>query len=507
MLLHFGGMSDPLLIPSAFNYVTLEILKILDEYQYPTLISTKSDIVSNEEFAKIILGKKHFALQISFSTFDDDIALLIEPKSPSPSQRLTGVRSAINAGNWVACRLQPFFPSLKIDSVMNLIVSSGFKHVTIEHFKLPFDGTINLKLLEKAFDVKFSYYFPKEKRIKNGREFEMPFDIRIANIRKFLDVAKKLNIFIGIGDNGFQHLSTSQCCCGIDTLPGFENWHKYNVTELVKRAIRKNGRIMYELIANEWVPESNISWVINSKTRLKSSFDSVKNHLKVQWKNNKIPLKNIDKKIKEVNFLIDHIDNRIHYTETRITRTVTFSVTLIAIGMGFFTAAIKLNGCSLYLGLIATGSLILTGLITALIHIFQVNPNYPFKSLPKDWKWFYPRIVDEKYKPKAFVLEKKKAYFEKRLLHVDGLSKYAKNIINETTHERLKVDIQQLYLLHVNEKYKNYFLTTLRKVLNVGLAIVLISLLVLLLNISVEKIKSQIKEPSKPQQEAIINEQ
>jgi hypothetical protein len=222
---------------------------------------------------------------------------------------------------------------------------------------------------------------------------------------------------------------------------------------------------------------------------------------------NRIPRNSIEKKIKEVNSLIDHVDNRIHYTETRITRTVTFSVTLIAIGMAFFAAIIKLDGSSLYLGLITSGSMILTGLAAALIHIFQVNPIYPFRALPNDWKWFYPRIVDDKYKPKTFVYEKKKAYFKKRLLHIDGLNRYAQNIIGETPKERLKVDIQQLYLLHVNEKYKNYFLTTLRKVLNVGLTIVLISLIALLLNISVKKIGTPKEDASKSKKAAIVIQQ
>jgi DNA repair photolyase len=287
MPLHFGGMSDPLLIPESFNYVTLEILKILDEYRYPTLISTKSDIISNEEFAKIILGKKHFALQISFSTFDDNIASAIEPKTPLPSRRLAGVKAAINHSNWVSCRLQPYFPSLNIDSVVNLISAAGFKHLTIEHFKLPFDSKINLKSLDRAFDIKLSDFFPKGKRIKRGREFEMPFEIRTANIRAFIDSAKKYNILLGIGDNGFQHLSTSHCCCGIDSLPEFGNWYKYNVTEVVRRAISDNERIKYELIADEWTPNSNIAWVINSKTRLKDTYNSVKNHLMMQWTNNK----------------------------------------------------------------------------------------------------------------------------------------------------------------------------------------------------------------------------
>lgn len=198
----------------------------------------------------------------------------------------------------------------------------------------------------------------------------------------------------------------------------------------------------------------------------------------------------LDEKLKEVNFLIEHINQRINYTESRITRTVTFSVTLIAIGMAFFAVTTKLHGLSFYLGLITTGLFILTGGITSIIHTFQVNPKYPFRALGNDWKWFYPNIVDEKYKPSTIVMEGESKYLEKRLLHLEGLKKYAQKIMNENKIDRLKVDIQQLYLLHVNEKYKNCFLTSLRRVLTWGLLLTAIALIILFVTIAVEQAKS-----------------
>jgi len=118
----------------------------------------------------------------------------------------------------------------------------------------------------------------------------------------------------------------------------------------------------------------------------------------------------------------------------------------------------------------------------------QVNPKYPFRALLNDWKWFYPKIVDEKYRPTPYVIETENKYWEKRLLHVDGLTKYAEKILNENQNERLKIDIQQLYLLHVNEKYKNAFLSILRRILFLGLLLISISILFLFTVIVLDKI-------------------
>ena len=286
MPLHFGGMSDPLLIPNSYQYITLDILRALDKYKYPTLISTKANLIDNAGFADIILGKPHFALQVSFSTFNDNTANIVEPNAPCPSERLKGVNEAIRNGNWVACRLQPYFPGQDIDSLVSHISTTGFKHITIEHFKLPFDGNININILNEFFNIDLSSLFLKDKRITRGREFEMPYEIRLEEIRSFIKAGRRHKISIGIGDNGFQHFSSSGCCCGIDSLPGFENWFKHNVMVAVQ-SVKADNIIKYESIANEWAPQLNISRMINSKTRLKNSLNTVRNQVKMHWDCNK----------------------------------------------------------------------------------------------------------------------------------------------------------------------------------------------------------------------------
>jgi hypothetical protein len=158
--------------------------------------------------------------------------------------------------------------------------------------------------------------------------------------------------------------------------------------------------------------------------------------------------------------------------------------------MAFFAVTINLHGVSFCLGLVTTALFIITGGVTSIVHSLQVNPKYPFRVLGNDWKWFYPNIVDERYKPTRIVKETEKEYLQKRLLHVEGLKEYARKIVNQDKVERLKVDIQQLYLLHVNEKYKNHFLTSLRRILTWGLLITSIVLISLLIAIAAEQIKS-----------------
>ena len=197
----------------------------------------------------------------------------------------------------------------------------------------------------------------------------------------------------------------------------------------------------------------------------------------------------IEKKIEEVNSLIEQVNQRIFYTEGRLSKLVTFSVALMGIGMAFFAAIIKLAGLTFIIGIITSFSFFFTGGFTALVHCwFYVNPRYPFRTLKNDWKWFYAGIIDKEYHPKPLFQDSSYKFLFKRRLHIQGLNKYAKKILDEKSVDRLKVDLQQLYLLHVNEKYKNYYLSNLRNILIYGLLVTSSCFIILVGSIAYDKI-------------------
>ena len=198
----------------------------------------------------------------------------------------------------------------------------------------------------------------------------------------------------------------------------------------------------------------------------------------------------IREKIEEIDSLIEHVNSRVTYTESRITRAVTISLSLVGFGMAFLVAAAKLSGLAFYLGISISLSFVLTGLIASYIHTRQVNPRYPFRKLKNDWKWFYPQVVDEKYGPSMLVKEKEEAYFKKRLLHIEDMKAYSIKLLNEDDKERVKVDLQQLFLLHVNEKYKNCFLSSITQVIKIGVAITAALFIALAITLAVKRTSS-----------------
>jgi hypothetical protein len=176
--------------------------------------------------------------------------------------------------------------------------------------------------------------------------------------------------------------------------------------------------------------------------------------------------------------LIDHIAQRIEYAESRRSAIAAFGGVVIAAGIATLglikdTRAQFLVVLFWTLGLsfIALGGLILW------VYSRQTNFDYPFKNVATTRKWFYWYALQD---PRAFSASWSGGLSD--AARQKGTEAYNlgwqtfKNQVPDMADERRDAmqDLEQVYLLHVNERYKNLFLTDLRKILSQGLIIVVL---------------------------------
>lgn len=133
--LNFGSASDPYMEIEKELELTREILKIFLIFKYPVHIITKSDLIlrDNDILKKIndaailpddLKGlKSKVCVTFSFSTVDDDLASLVEPNAPLPSQRLKAMSTLANEGFHVGVALMPILPYINddLESLENFI--------------------------------------------------------------------------------------------------------------------------------------------------------------------------------------------------------------------------------------------------------------------------------------------------------------------------------------------------------------------------------------------------
>lgn len=177
----------------------------------------------------------------------------------------------------------------------------------------------------------------------------------------------------------------------------------------------------------------------------------------------------------DLHHLIDKIVERVHYAETRRGAFGTIGAAMVAAGVAILTFAIaqpiqielRLPGVALGGSLLATGGLIW------FMFARQTN-RYPFTGATRVWKWHYRDALPDQA---AFVMPWYAYLFGWKQLgkrvrqqYDDQLpSFYQRHVLPLADHHvSLWQDVQQVYVLHVNEKYKNIFLNHFRAVVSYG---------------------------------------
>jgi DNA repair photolyase len=107
--IRIGSMSDSFMFMDKKYGVTKELLRLLDHYQYPYIIFTRSDLVAHDEYIAL-MNPDLCSIQMSLSSTDDKMTKLIEPGTPSSKRRLLALQKLSRNGFYTTVRLNPFFP-------------------------------------------------------------------------------------------------------------------------------------------------------------------------------------------------------------------------------------------------------------------------------------------------------------------------------------------------------------------------------------------------------------
>ncbi len=107
--LRIGCMSDSFMWMDTKYGITKEFLKILNYYEYPYTIITRSDLVARDDYMGL-LRKDLCSIQFSIASTNDGLNRKIEPGAPSAKRRLIALEKLNQNKFWTAVRINPMFP-------------------------------------------------------------------------------------------------------------------------------------------------------------------------------------------------------------------------------------------------------------------------------------------------------------------------------------------------------------------------------------------------------------
>jgi DNA repair photolyase len=239
--LRIGCMSDSFMWTDTKYGVTKEFIKILNFYNYPYTIITRSDLVARDDYMNL-LRKDLCSIQFSIASTNDKLNKMIEPGAPSAKRRLIALKKLNENGFWTAVRINPMFPIYpdgyftnpnfkwegevpKFDyssfDMVDEIAAAGVPAIICGFGRF---SSYAMNQMEKATGFDLRQFFNKNETFKSIRDWHFSDN----EIRYYYEEVKKRTVknameftvcYIGNGENQFwstQDLwSNKKDCCNI----------------------------------------------------------------------------------------------------------------------------------------------------------------------------------------------------------------------------------------------------------------------------------------------------
>jgi DNA repair photolyase len=204
-----ANSSDPYPRAEVSEGLTRLCLEILAGSNCKIQILTKSNLVANDDD---LLSKLPATVALTITTEDDELAKVIEPFAPSPSQRIRAAQDLIKARVPVSVRIDPIIPQVndQPQKLIDTLASIGVKHLTCSTYKAKADNWMRLsQAFPKVMERLKPLYFEKGERV--GGSVLLPKDFRFKILKGMRDTALKHGLQFGVCREGLAQLNTASC--------------------------------------------------------------------------------------------------------------------------------------------------------------------------------------------------------------------------------------------------------------------------------------------------------
>ncbi len=175
---------------------TRSLLEIMLETRHPVTIVTKSALVERDldllgELAR--LGLTQVALSIT--TLDDELKRRMEPRTASPSRRLTTIERLTEAGVPASVMFAPVIPALndhELEAVLEASAKAGALWAGYAVLRLPNEVRPLFKdWLAEQYPLRAEHVMSRVRQIRGGRENDSTFGRRMRGQGTYADLLRQ----------------------------------------------------------------------------------------------------------------------------------------------------------------------------------------------------------------------------------------------------------------------------------------------------------------------------
>jgi len=204
-----SNSSDPYPHSEVELGLTRECLQILSGNNCKVQLITKSSLVARDAD---VITKMPCMVTLTITTQDEEIARLIEPGAPSPSERLKAIETLVSKNIPVSARIDPIIPSVNDNPTLLIatLADIGVKHVTSSTYKVKRDNWQRFfKAMPSVAEKIKSLYFSKGERV--GGSTLLPVDLRLNILTRIRSSVVSNGMKFGVCRENLKHLNTAPC--------------------------------------------------------------------------------------------------------------------------------------------------------------------------------------------------------------------------------------------------------------------------------------------------------
>lgn len=274
--IQFGGMQDPFSPMEQKHMVTLDLMKILRDHKYPTLISTKGDLFRLNKYENV-LSSMNVLVRLSAAGVSEQFRSSVDVGCSSFAKTLEKIRRLSALGLPVSLRIQPVIPGFEDDALRMAeeATDAGVSHISFEYLKIGSENfDVDAKRTSKAVNRDVWEHMRQMGTKKIGRDYTLKTEAKAPFVFRAKAQCKQLGVAFGAGDTEFIHLSDgSGCCNGSSLFLDQANQFQCNYVGVISNK-NEGDQIQFGELQDMWHPSGNIHHYLTTNSRSRDTRES-----------------------------------------------------------------------------------------------------------------------------------------------------------------------------------------------------------------------------------------
>ncbi len=188
-----GANTDPYQPIEREYKITRSLLEVLERYQHPVTIITKSGVVVRDiDILERMASKNLARVFVSITSLNNEIARTLEPRASAPARRLAAVRQLADAGIPVGVLMSPIIPTItdvEIEDVVAAAAEAGATYCGYILLRLPREiKDLFGEWLQAHFPLRAKHIESLLMQMRGGKVYDAAFGKRMKGTGIFAEL-------------------------------------------------------------------------------------------------------------------------------------------------------------------------------------------------------------------------------------------------------------------------------------------------------------------------------